>query len=58
MTLFLGIFALLVVTHLLGAAFHHTRNSRRGHNVNIGWSLWRGWWGKVHVLGGNYYHDL
>jgi hypothetical protein len=58
MELFLGIFAVLVVAHLLGGAFHHTRNRRRGHRVNLGWSMRRGWWASARFLGGTYYHDL
>jgi hypothetical protein len=42
--------------HLLGGLFHHGRSRRRGHRVNIGWSLSRGWWGGVRVGGGEYYH--
>ncbi len=58
MELFAGIFIVLVVLHLIGAGFHHGRNRRRGHRVNIGWSLRRGWWGGVRIGGGTYYHDL
>jgi hypothetical protein len=48
----------LVGLHLLGGLFHHGRNRRRGHRVNIGWSLRRGWWASGRAFGGTYYHDL
>jgi hypothetical protein len=47
-----------VVLHVIGGLFHHTRHRRRGHGVNIGWSLRRGWWASDRFLGGTYYHDL
>lgn len=48
----------LVGSHLGAGAAHHRRNRRRGHRVNIGWSLRRGWWASERFLGGTYYHKL
>jgi hypothetical protein len=48
----------LLLLHLAGGAVHHTRYRRRGHRVNVGWSLSRGWWADTRIFGGNYYHRL
>jgi hypothetical protein len=48
----------LVLVHLVGGLFHHTRSRRRGHRVNIGWSMSRGWWGSTRVGGGTYYRHF
>jgi len=44
--------------HVLGGAIHHTARRRRGHRVNLGWSLLRGPWASSRVFGGTYYRHL
>jgi len=56
--LILVIVGLALVVHLIGGLFHHTRSRRRGHRVNIGWSMSRGWWGSTRVGGGTYYRHF
>lgn len=48
----------LVVLHLIGGLFHHARYRARGHRVNVGWSLRRGWWADTRIFGGTYYHRI
>jgi hypothetical protein len=57
-----GVIAVIVigylVLHVLGGLLHHGARRRRGHRVNVGWSLFRGPWASCRIFGGTYYHRL
>ena len=59
MHIFIAIVIIYAVLHLLGGAGHHAYRRRRGHRVNVGWSLFRGPWASVRVgRRGTFYEHL
>lgn len=59
MSILIAIVVIYLFIHLIGGLFHHRIRSRRGHRVNIGWSLLRGPWASVRVgRHGTFYEHL
>lgn len=48
----------LVAIWLLSGHAGHRAARRRGRRLNYGWSVARGPWVGIRLLGGRYYHDV
>jgi hypothetical protein len=53
-----AVIIILVVLWLVSGHAGHRAARRRGHRLNYGWSVARGPWIGIRVLGGHYYHNV